>query len=441
MRSLRSIGWIGGLVAVVAVLVVVGGTGAALCKLALDCGFRGTTRVYVEDYEGVGGGSMSLPEGLSATTVAAGLEYPTDFDFLPDGGIVVAEKSGLIRVLERGELREQPFLDLRPRVNTWFFRGVMDVTVDPGFPRQPFVYVMYAVRGAGPPDSESPTVARVSRFRVSEGRALLASEQVILGRDGARPCATQEPTSDCLPAEGDHVGGDIAFLPDGTMFVATGDGSGASGREGQQSFTAQDLDTLGGKILHVDREGRGLEGNPYWNGDASANRSKVWAYGFRNPFRIALGPDDSLLVADVGAKAYEEVNVVRAGSDHGWPCREGPGPAADFASLPFCETYEADASPEQPWLAIPQPEGSSVTGGVVLESADGWPEPLADRYLFGDWGTSEIATVPLAVDEPAPEPEEFASSAGGPVAFGLGPDDGLYYLALNVGELRRIATD
>ena len=108
------------------------------------------------------------------------------------------------------------------------------------------------------------------------------------------------------------------FAPDGTLFVGTGSGGGGNGVE-PIMFRAPAIDTLGGKVLHVDRNGRGLPGNPFWNGDPDANRSKIWATGLRNPFRIALlpGRPQTLVVGDLGRKRWERLVRVTRGAELG----------------------------------------------------------------------------------------------------------------------------
>ena len=338
MRILRAVGWKGALLGVMLVLFVGGGTGAAVCKFTnVDCSLRESPSVL--DFQGEGAGTMDLPPGFSVSAAAQGLSFPTDFDFLPDEQILIAEKNGLVRVLREGELQEQPFLDLSANVNRWQYRGLVNVTVDPDFETNPFVYVVYTARGVAV-DSPEPTSVRVSRFRVDGDEAIASSEQVLLGSVGGRSCTALRPGSDCVPADVNHVGADIVFASDGTMFVSTGDGGGT--RDGtdeakavdEAAFLAQDLDSLGGKVLRVDREGRGLPDNPYWNGDPDANRSKVWAHGLRNPFRAEALPTSSptLVVADVGLLTYEELNRVERGDDLGWPCFEGPNRTPQYRS-------------------------------------------------------------------------------------------------------------
>lgn len=191
MRSLRSHGWKAILLSAAIVLFVGAGTGAAVCQFVVDCGIR-PDAPEVDQFAGTGGGEMRLPPGFSLTTVASDLDFPSDFDFFPDGRIVISEKEGRFSLVKGGELQSAPFLDLRSRVNSWFYRGVMNVTVDPDFPDQPYIYVVYSTRAEGA-NSSKPTTVRVSRFEVGGDKADLESELVILGKDGKRSCAALPP--------------------------------------------------------------------------------------------------------------------------------------------------------------------------------------------------------------------------------------------------------
>lgn len=446
MRRIRSNAWVLVALAVGMFVVIGGGTGAALCKFTdLQCGLRSPAPPAppsLEDFSGAGAGEMRVPEGLTASTVVTGLRGPTDFDFLPDGGVVFAEKEGLVRIARGGKIVRRPLLDLRRRVSTWSWRGMVNVTVDPEFPRRPYVYVAYSARGPGGRQAREPVVVRVSRFEVRGDVADPASEKVLLGADG-RPgtsCRALPVTSDCIPADGDHLGADMVFTKEGTIFVSTGDGGAGDIETIEPASLAQNTNTLGGKILHIDREGRGVPGNPFWNGNPDANRSKVWATGLRNPFRIALVPGrpKTLIVGDVGWHTYEELDIVERARDYGWPCFEGPERTPKYRTRGFCVSYYEHANPVAPWLSVERPPFYSITGGVPVPDADGWPSDLAGSYVFGDWISSELYAVPLDVDSPAGEYKVFAQKGAGPVAFALRPD-GLYVLAVNVGELRRIA--
>jgi glucose/arabinose dehydrogenase len=445
MTVIRSAGWVAVALGAVVVLFVGAGTAAALCKYQFDCHLRPTepAPTGIEDFEGSGGGAFELADGFIGTTVVTGLKSPTDLVFLPDGRMLVSEKAGVIRSVADGALEARPFLDIRPRVNDYYFRGIVDIAVDPDFAENPYVYVTYAVQGPGGDQSKEPIAVRISRFTVRNGVADGSSEEVLIGKEGkpGTSCRALPKGADCLPADGDHIGSELVFAPDGTIFVSTGDGGGLEVVE-PMAFLSHDLEMLGGKILHVDREGRGLSSNPWWTGDPTANRSKIWAVGFRNPFRMSLlpGDPDRLLVGDVGWNSFEELDVAERGSDYGWPCFEGPERTPDYQDTTQCAAYYADAGEDaaQPWLSTPQPDALSFTAGLSLADARDWPEEYRDRYLYGDWLKSELYTVPLDPDVPAEDPARFATNAAGPVSFVLSPEGVLYFVAVNTGEIRTI---
>jgi Glucose / Sorbosone dehydrogenase len=237
-------------------LIVGGGAGVVgVCKLtSVECYYL----LHGDPLEQTSG-TISLADGFSTEVVASGLDLPTAFDFLPDGRILVGEKKGLVRLIEDGEVASTPVLDLREKVNSALYRGLMAVAVDPDFDQNRFVYVVYSARREGV-DSKKATYVVVSRFVLSGASA--GGERVILGSDGQKTgdCAKLPATADCLPSDVDHIGADIAFARDGTLFVSTGDGGGHE-RVEETAFSAQDVDSLAGKILRVTRDGRGLASN------------------------------------------------------------------------------------------------------------------------------------------------------------------------------------
>ena len=273
------------------------------------------------------------------------------------------------------------------------------------------------------------------------GVASTSTEQVLLGRATGGSCSERPDVADCIPSDRDHIGADIVLRDDGTMFVSTGDGGGPE----EQLRRAQDVDSLAGKILRVDRSGRGLPDNPFWDGNPGSNRSKVWALGFRNPFRLSLLPGGHLLAGDVGLDDFEEIDRVTRGGNYGWPCLEGPRWTPKFDARTYCRAYYASraARAHGPWLALPHDTWGSVVAGTPLAAATLLPEVLRTKYAFGDWATST-----LWVDS-MPGGRRLESSVGstpvmvgdglaGPVRLRVGADGALYCLSLNVGELRRI---
>jgi glucose/arabinose dehydrogenase len=424
-------------VAVIAGLLVAGGGGfVAACKLtSLNCHLHrgGGANLSLTT------GQISLPAGFSAEAVGSGWNEPTAFDLLPDGRILVAEKNGLVRMVVDGKTSPTPVLDLRGRINTAFLRGIVGLSVDPDFERNHFIYVAYTPKRSGATAlSQEPTHVVISRFVMSGSRA--GQERVILGAGGkqAGDCAKVPARTDCIPAEIDHIGADIQFAPDGTLFVSTGEGGGLEHVE-SAAFNAQDVDSLGGKILHVDREGNGLPSNPFFNGDKTANRSKVWALGFRNPFRFTVAPDGKFLaVGDVGWTSVDEVDIVKAGGNYGWPCFEGDSQTREYRSTSQCKAlYASKTVFVKPTIAL-HGGAKAVVGGVFV-SGGGYPTKYR-AYLYADWvsGSIRYAAINPATGQLTGVPSDFAKNAGGPVQFRIGPDGRPYVLALNYQTIYRI---
>lgn len=413
-------------------LVVAGAGGAAACKLtSLDCGMRASPSDAV---------STELADGLQQDVVVSGVREPTDVGFLPDGRILISQRDGLVRVAAPdGRLEPQHFLDLRDRVNTAFFRGLMAIQVDPAFARNGFLYALY-VREDDSGPAEGPRTVRLSRFTVRDGRADAASERVLLGRDGRGSCGDLPRGSDCLPSDVDHDGGDIEFARDGTMFVATGDGGGKE-RVEATAFSAQDPGALGGKVLRITRNGRGLRDNPWATGDLRANRSKVWAMGFRNPFRMALRPgSETPYVGDVGWVTAEEIAVAPRGSNNGWPCFEGRERQPVYAKTALCRRmYERGATAARaPVDAYGRDVGATIVLGGFL-SGPSVPRERRGMLVYGDFVAGWIRGQRL--DDRGRrdgQPVELASSAGAPSTIVTAPDGGFFYLSYSTGELRRV---
>ena len=213
--------------------------------------------------------------GDQRTVVASGLDSPVDFRFLPDGRILVAEKGGAIKVIAtNGTVLAQPLITLS--VNTVGERGISGLAVDPQFSTNGHIYVAYTT---------SDVKDRLSRFTVIGNTALPGSEMLLL--ESPDTVATI------------HHGGALAFGPDGKLYWGKGDnGTGAN---------AQNLTNIYGKILRINPDGSTPSDNPVLTPGALP---QIYAYGLRNPFRLTFTPTGELLVADVGAASFEELNRV-----------------------------------------------------------------------------------------------------------------------------------
>jgi glucose/arabinose dehydrogenase len=435
--------------AIAAVLAGIGllalGSAAGACRLALDCGIRegASYRVSAEATldrmrQRTGGEEVRLLKGLRDELLAGGLDLPTDFAFLPDGDVLVAQMNGLIVRVRQGSRRPEPFLDLRRRVSTTYYRGLVALAVDPRYRANRYLYVVYALEGAGTEGRDGPTTVRVSRFTAGRGAA---SERVLLGTDGGGSCDDRPPEADCLPANIDHVGAGLAFAPDGSLFVSTGDGGRVQGMVEKGSLRAQDPRALGGKVLRVSRDGLGVPGNPFWTGNPSDNLSKVWATGLRNPFRLTLRPGSGTpWLGDVGESRFEEVDRVPRGANLGWPCYEGPLRNERYAGADVCRALyrRGRGAVLAPVLAVSHGDANSITGGPFVTGA-ALPDQLRGRYLFADWARGWLRA--LAVDargRAVGSPLSVARGLAAPASLRLDPRGSITYLAFAAGELRRI---
>ena len=347
---------------------------------------------------------------------------PVDIFPLPSGGFAIVHRHGVIE--SRQDLPDAPppqtILDLTDRVVCCEHEdGMLSAALDPQFQDFPFLYVWYKTTadadnllGEGAP----VYLGRLARFRVENGVALKNSELPIL----------EVPLPNRF-----HLGGAVRFGPDGMLYLSIGDNKAKD--------DAQSLNNLRGKIIRIDVRGANLRqpyrippDNPFV--DAPGALPEIWAYGLRNPWRMALDPANpgSLFVADVGADKREEVSIATAGANLGWPLCEGYicHNNADLATLtpPAVAYNRADVA-----------RSCAVIGGVTVP----W---LDNGFIFGDlcarrlW-LLERDTAPDTVPDSAQpwrmrEIANLSDDIHLILAFGAGSDGSLYILSYKGPILR-----
>jgi len=385
-----------------------------------------------------------VPSGFSQEVIATGLIFPTTFAFLPDGRILIAEKEGVVRIVKNDALLPTPFIDISARVNDYEDRGLLGIAVDPNFTANGYVYLLYTYENDVSQYS-GPKTARLTRVTALDDTAAPSSEEVILGTVVGSSCKNFPAGADCLPSDSrTHTVGDMKFATDGSLFVSVGDASLLAVND--DTFRTQDLDSLAGKVLRISTSGQGLASNPFWNGDPSANRSKVWAYGLRNPFRFALQPGSNIpYLGDVGWQTWEEINVVLPGANLGWPCYEGHLRQPGYEPKTICQALYSTETAQAPLLVYPhqvttQGAGAAVVGGVFYTGST-YPAEYHDAYFYADYAQGWIRY--LHVDNnhaliPGSVKDFVAAGADAPVALNIGSDENLYYVELLTGQLRRI---
>jgi glucose/arabinose dehydrogenase len=283
------------------------------------------------------------------------------------GRLFVLEQHGAIRIVQEGQILPEPFLDITPQVtSTGNEQGLLGLAFHPRYTENGYFYVNYT-------RTDGDTI--IARFQVSAENPNLADP------------ASETQLMHIPQPFANHNGGAVVFGPDGYLYLALGDGGAAGDPQGN----GQSLDTLLGKILRIDVDAQDTAGrlygipadNPFSDG---GGLPEIWAYGLRNPWRIAFDRlTGDLYFADVGQNQWEEVNYLPAGSpggaNFGWDYFEGTHsyegqlPSGTTVVAPVAEYSHAEG-------------GCSITGGFVYRGPS--LPAFQGVYLYGDFCTGLI---------------------------------------------------
>lgn len=279
-------------------------------------------------------------QGLRPVTVAKGLENPWSLAFLPDGRMLVTERPGRMRIVSPDGTLSAPLAGLLP-VAAGDEGGLLDVALDPDFPRNGLLYWTFSE-----PD---PSSSELRSTAVARGR--LDQERIV----DARVIFRQAQKS----KDGSHFGSRLVFGRDGALYVGLGD-------RGSRP-DVQRLDTAHGKILRIDRDGQALPGNPYV--DKPGALGQVWAVGLRNVQAMTFHPETGeLWAADHGPQGGDELNVIRPGRNYGWPVITYGTEYADSAKIGEGVAKEGMEQPVAWWGPI-----SIAPSGMVFLTSDRYP--------------------------------------------------------------------
>lgn len=280
--------------------------------------------------------AVPLRPAGDATVLETGLVAPWSVVPLPNGSALISERdSGLVRErLPQGGLRD---VGTVPGVVHAGEGGLLGLAV----PQGPAPAHLYAYETT----AQDNRVVRMPLDGASGGYTLGAPETVVSG----------------LPKGTNHNGGRIAFGPDGMLYITVGDAGTTS--------NAQDLASLGGKILRVTPDGRVPGDNPFPG-------SPVWSYGHRNPQGIGWDAHGTMWASEFGQNTWDELNIIRPGADYGWPVVEGIGGDPAYTD-PVQQWRTSDASPS----------GLAVVGDTIFIAA------LRGERLWTVWSTAGGAPV------------------------------------------------
>lgn len=346
------------------------------------------------------------------------LERPVEFMFAPESNdlFILTERALFYHVDTSQTPAKQSLVaqlrDLHPGVG-----NSLGFAFHPNFQRNRFVFIHFNAGGQG--DSGS----HIARFELSEEapyRLIPESKKILI----------QWPS-------GGHNGCTLAFGPDGYLYFSTGDGAAPDPPDGR-FLTGQDNSDIMGSIQRIDvnREADGKPyaippDNPFVN--MKNTRPEVWAFGFRNPFRMAFDQrTGELFAGDVGWEQWEMIYYIRRGGNYGWPATEGPNPRI----LPDVKRGPGPILP--PMVSHPHTEAASMTGGQVYYG-DRYPD-LHGAYIYGDWETGRLWALRNRGDQLTSH-RELCDTSIKPVSFALDPKGELLILDHNSGIYELVPND
>ncbi len=291
--------------------------------------------------------------GLRVTPVVEGLERPWGFAFLPDGGVLITERPGRLRLIRDGALLPTPIAGT-PAVHAMGQGGLLDVALDPGFATNRVIYLSYA---HGDAQANRTRLARA----VLDGMAL-RDLRVIFEVAQAKPANA-------------HFGSRIAFLPDGTLLLSIGDGgnppNSLEGRFIREQ--AQNPASHLGKILRLNTDGSVPRDNPFVGRAGFA--PEIWSWGHRNNQGLAWDPLRRVVWANEhGSQGGDELNLVRGGENHGWPVVSH--------SVEYRGGAQIGGGPSAPGMVEPALVWSMTTApsGLLVYTADRVPAWRGDLF-------------------------------------------------------------
>jgi glucose/arabinose dehydrogenase len=391
-------------------------------------------------------------------TFVSGVSQITDFRWLPDGRMVILRKTGEVTVrLIGGSLASAGSFS----VDMASEKGLLGVAVDPQFATNQRLYFYYSAAAAvGGTDSSRNRVV----VRTLNAMNQLGSESTLLEN---------------LRGPANNDGGGLEIGADGLLYVGVGD-SGCNSGVGPGGTVTNFYGTClanggagNGKILRIGLDGSIPADNPLVGttnvtacggscgaaidpGVLGTARSDIYAWGFRNPWRLWNDPvTGRLWVGDVGEVSFEEIDIVEPGRHHGWPWREadqgypvtkchdvrigtGPGDVPIMDQDCVGPVYRCQhANVNAPGIDA---GCTSITGGQIVDSCD-WPDAFRGKYFFADnvtnvvWAITPNGTRTGIVGAR----QDFATIDGGPVTLRTGPDGALYIASIGLGRIVRIA--
>ena len=354
---------------------------------------------------------------LQLKPVVKGLKQPVDLQFVPGqpDTLVVVQKSGQAVWISLSDPSERGvFLDAK--VVTASEQGLLGLAFHPEFQKTGKIYTNATVKEGG------REVSQIVEWHIPPGSELRKANPKV-----------SRVLMDVEQPYQNHNAGQLAFGPDGHLYIGWGDG----GLAGDPKGHGQNTMTMLGAMLRIDVNSPGAGGKPYAiPGDnpfvgKDGYLPEIWAYGFRNPWRYSFGAAGELIVADVGQDAQEEVTVVQRGENHGWKIIEGRR----------CYDPRQDCPTDglaKPVHVYGRHDGTSITGGYVYQGQA--IKKLKGQYVFGDFVSGRIWAIPVK-GQRAVETREVLALGKWPVlisSFGRDAAGELYLADFGAGRVLKL---
>lgn len=425
-----------------------------------------------------------------------GFEQPIGMAIAPEGRMFITDDKGIVWTSMGGGAKAKPIFDLSDHVNSVQDRGLVSLAVDKDYSVNRKIYLAYAFENrtkaeleANSSLAELPKTERLVWVKVPSNLELESltepiklkpeDEHVVLGgysSDNEHPgvpfstthaCPqpsdlvkgdwSTENETDCIPDDSvEHTIDSVRVDPnDGTLWVSIGDGSGGDASLDPDSWRSQRVESYSGKLLHISTSGEGLSGHPFCPSDEKLTDvcTKVYAKGFRNPFRFFFrpAPDGRPTVADAGWSTREELDLAEKGKNYGWPCREGKVPTPTWSERSECVELASKETFAEPVYDYPNITGGAILGGITYSGSGGpndYPAEYKGAIFISDFVTNEVKYLRLNEAGTAVEPGypkvfadnlmavDWATAANGDLMYvdiGFGPSE--------LAQVRQISFD
>ena len=285
--------------------------------------------------------TLSFPS-YTIETIAKGLDYPWALAFLPDGDLLVTERTGQIRIVSQNTVSE-PLVGLPKDIYVQGQGGLLDVVLHPNYHINGWLYLSYTV------GSDDKNALQVMRAKLSGNQ--LIQQQIMF---------TVSPFKD-TPV---HFAGRMTFLPDNSLLITSGDGF-------DYREDAQRLNNLLGKVIRINDDGSIPANNPFLSEDVDSLSNYVFTYGHRNAQAILYDPSRGVIFSNEhGPDGGDELNIIQAGVNYGWPVITFGNDYIGGRISPFTD-YPNMQQPLIDWTPSIAPSGMAVHSGELFEALNG----------------------------------------------------------------------